>query len=79
MDIALIVLRLVLLHGPDGHEIALNPEQITTMRAALPGSQNKHLTQDARCMISTSDGKFVSVVESCDQVRKLIEDAEKSP
>ncbi|WP_028164109.1 hypothetical protein [Bradyrhizobium elkanii] len=78
MIAALIVLRLVLLHGPDGHEIALNPEQITTMRAALPSGQNKYLTGDARCMISTSDGKFVSVVETCDQVRQLIEDAEKS-
>jgi hypothetical protein len=49
------------------------------MRAALPDSQNKYLTGEAHCMISTSDGKFVSVVESCEQVRKLIEDAEKSP
>jgi hypothetical protein len=33
------------------------------------------LTKDVHCVVGLSDGKFVSVIEPCDLVRKLIEEA----
>jgi hypothetical protein len=68
-----LVIGLVLLHGPHGHEIYVNPETVTTMRAAAPGKSNEHFIDAVRCMLNTSDGKFVSVVETCETVRGLFQ------
>jgi uncharacterized protein YlzI (FlbEa/FlbD family) len=62
---------LLLLHGPDGREIYINPETVTTMRAA-PHDKNKHFPDEARCMLNTNDGKFIAVIESCEEIRKLM-------
>ena len=68
-------LALVLLHGPGGGIIHINPEAVTSLRAAPPDETDKHFTDEARCMINLSDGKFVSVIETCEAVRSLIKEA----
>jgi hypothetical protein len=68
-----LVFGLVLLHSAGGHDIYLNPKTVTTMRAATPGKPNKLITDDAKCVLNTSDGKFISVVETCDEARKMME------
>ncbi|MGY2987730.1 hypothetical protein [Bradyrhizobium sp. USDA 4508] len=70
---------LVLLHAPNGHEILVNPREVTSMRAAIPDQKNEHFTDDVHCMISLTDGKFVTVVETCDTVRRLFERPKGSP
>jgi hypothetical protein len=70
-----LVVVLILLHGPGGHEIRINPEQVTSLRAAKPGEDNKFLTEGAHCMVSLTDGKFVSVVEPCEAVQQMLETA----
>jgi hypothetical protein len=66
----IIMLTLVLLHSPTGGAIYINPDSVTTMRSP-PAENNKHFTDEAKCMLNTSDGKFISVTETCDQVRAL--------
>lgn len=73
--VILAALYLIRLHGPDGNEIDINPREITVMREK---EQGKHLTPGVECAISMSDGKFVAVVETCDQVRQKIDALEKS-
>jgi hypothetical protein len=73
-----ILLGLVLLHGPEGHDAYVNPETVTTMRAATPGKKNQYLTDQAKCLLNTTDGKFISVVETCEEVRALFQ-AEAKP
>ena len=68
-----MVAVLVVLHAPDGHEILLNPEAIASMHAGVEGKPNELVTNKVRCVINTWDGKFVSVAESCDEVRRLID------
>jgi uncharacterized protein YlzI (FlbEa/FlbD family) len=67
-------LYLIRLHSPDGHEIDINPREITVIREREHG---KHFTPGVECAISMSDGKFVAVVETCDEVRAKIETLEK--
>lgn len=66
-----VVAVLVVLHGPNGHEILLNPAAITSMHASRPGIENELMTDEVKCVINTTDGKFVSVIETCAQVREL--------
>lgn len=68
-----IAVVLILLHGPDGREIRINPQQVTSMRAAS-GDHNELLTDSVRCMVSLADGKYVSVVEPCETVQKMLEE-----
>lgn len=68
---------LVLLHAPDGHEIHINPVTVTSMHAAIEGQKNKSVTEQVKCLINTTDGKFLAVVETCDVVRKLLEESAK--
>lgn len=73
--VIMATLYLIRLHGLDGQEIDINPREITVMRER---GQGQHLTKDAECAISLSDGKFVAVKETCAEVRQKIEALEKN-
>jgi hypothetical protein len=74
----LLGVLLIVLHTLDGREIDVNPDQITSMREAREDSaDDKAFTKGVRCMINTTDGKFVSVVEDCATVRRLIEESRR--
>jgi hypothetical protein len=66
-----VINGLVALTAGNGTAILVNPEQVTSLRAASPGQQ-KHFTHTVRCMINLTDGKFVTVIETCDAVRALL-------
>jgi hypothetical protein len=72
-----VVAVLVLLHGPDGHGIMINPDNVASMHAAIPGEKNKNISEKVNCFINTADGKFVSVVETCEQVHELFRQSEQ--
>lgn len=66
---------LIVLHSVSGQPIEINPKLITHMRG--PDPDIKAFTESARCMINFSDGKYVTVKETCAEVGKLI--GEKRP
>lgn len=66
-------LVLILLHAPNGNEILLNPREVTSLHAAIPGKANRQFDNDVKCVINTTDGKFVSVVETCEEVSRAIQ------
>jgi hypothetical protein len=65
---------MILLHSPGGAEILINPQMVTSLRARIEDEPNKVFTDEVQCMIALADGKFVTVVEHCDIVRKLVEE-----
>ena len=71
MNELLIVLHLILLHTVDGKTVAINPAQVTSLHAGT--GDNKLIVDDVHCVVMLTDGKFVSAVETCDEVRKLLE------
>jgi hypothetical protein len=73
--LVLAVLQLVVVHTIDGREVSINPKQVTSLHGAVDGKGNKLLTGDVSCVVGLTDGKFISVAENCDAVRKLLEDA----
>jgi hypothetical protein len=64
--------NLVVLHGPGKREIYLYRENVVAMHAATSG-KNEHVSEEANCVIATSDGKFISVIETCAEVKALLE------
>ena len=70
-----IAVIFLLLHGPDGREVYINPEEITSLRAdrADQPKDSKMFTEGVHCMVNLSDGKYVTVVESCAVIDKMME------
>jgi hypothetical protein len=70
-----LALVLLILHTVDGRDIDVNPAQITSMREAKDDdAPNRAFTGKVNCMIALTDGKFVTVIEECETVRKMVED-----
>lgn len=66
---------LLVLTGIDGHTILLNVDQITSMHTEVPsrGKGDRIYSEKAKCLVSTTDGKNLLVIETCDQIRKMME------
>jgi hypothetical protein len=70
-----MVVHLIMLHGLHGYELYINPDEVVSIR---PPAQQTLIKEGFKCAISTADGKFVSVIETCEEVRKLIEQVKKN-
>jgi hypothetical protein len=55
---------LIVLHAPDGHELFVNASEITVLHQRLAPGESRY-TEKASCLINTTDGKFITVIESC--------------
>lgn len=64
----LVVLTLVMLHAPGGLSVAVNPEQVISLRQRNLNSQNPHI----RCTISLTDGTTLGVIEDCATVFAML-------
>jgi hypothetical protein len=67
----------VLLHRVDGAEIIINPAHVVALHSAAPGQPNRFVVGSARCAVGLTSGKLVSVLEPCDAVQRLLEEAAK--
>jgi uncharacterized protein YlzI (FlbEa/FlbD family) len=67
---------LIELHGADGQRYWINPAEITTIREPSGTDLRQHFTSGARCIVLTTDGKFIAVRETCDVVRERVQQKE---
>lgn len=65
---SLLVLALVTLTAGDGTPVDINPAMVNMV--GRPNTEQLH--RSVKCVIFLADGKFVSVRESCDEVRQLL-------
>jgi hypothetical protein len=65
------MLVMIILHSGSGVEIDLNTDAITNLRNPEPA--NKAFSPNVKCQVNMSDGKFVTVKETCEQVRRIME------
>ena len=71
--IVLVAMELVIFHRVDGGAVAINPTQVTSLRN--PIGKYRQLAPTGNCAIDLTDRKFIMVIESCDQVRRILEQA----
>lgn len=72
-------IQLLILHAPNGNEISVNPDEIVSLRGKFEESGDKHFIKEVQCLINTADGKFITVVEHCDEIRRKIEEIQRQP
>lgn len=70
------LLVMMILHTGSGIEVDINTETITNMRG--PEADHKNFAPGVQCLINMSDGKFVTVKESCEEVRRVMEARKKA-
>jgi uncharacterized protein YlzI (FlbEa/FlbD family) len=66
----IMLVAMIVLHSATGVEIDLNEKLITNMRNPEPG--NKLFSENVKCLVNMSDGKFVTVRETCEEVKAKI-------
>ena len=68
-----VLFELVPLHTVDGREIDINPAEITQLHESkIDDSPDRLMVKGVRCVVSTTDGKFISVTEDCSEIRTII-------
>jgi len=66
----LIAVHLIQLTGIDKQIIELNPDSVATLRGPR---ETDLIAKGAKCLVFTTDGKYVSVTETCAEVHRLLE------
>lgn len=67
---AQLALQFILLQTSDGRTVEINPQLIVAIRP--PPSVGGHFAEGTKCLIFTNDGKFISVRNTCDEVRAAL-------
>jgi hypothetical protein len=62
----------IMLHSASGVGIGVNASEITNLRSPEPGGTT--FSKKVKCQVNLTDGKYVSVLETCDEVRRIIQE-----
>jgi len=68
----IIIPVMMILHTGTGIAVEVNTEAVTHLRNPEPS--NPSFAKGLNCMVNLSDGKFVTVIETCQEVRRLMQD-----
>jgi hypothetical protein len=61
----------IILHGLENQQIYLNPKQVISIRQPR-GLNSGHWPAGVRCLVTTVDGKYLTVVETCAEIRERL-------
>ena len=70
MNFILSAIALIALHGPANQVIYINPQEITSVREPLVTG---HFARGTRCLVYLSNRNFITVTETCDEVKAKIQ------
>lgn len=73
----MVVFSMIVLHAPDGREIDVAVDEITAIHCKVPGKQNSLFADGVNAVINTTDGKHISVAETCTIIRDLMKETDK--
>lgn len=69
----LVAVQLLEVHGPDGQIALINTHEIASIRAPSAADLGRHFAKGARCVVLTTDGKFLAVTETCTEIRRALD------
>lgn len=72
-----VLFILIALHGPDGREIDVSVDEITSLQCKIPRVENKLFVEGVHSIVNLTDGRFVSVRETCLEIRNMISSAQE--
>ena len=72
---ALTALPFIFVHGPGNQRIELNVNEISSIRE--PRDSEGHFSSEISCVVFMTNGKWVGVTETCEDVLTKIEQSGK--
>lgn len=69
----LIAAEFVEVHGPNGQHAYINPSSISSLREPSQTDLRHYFVEGSKCVVVTTDGKFLSVRETCAEIHNMIE------
>jgi hypothetical protein len=74
-----IVLKLLIIHEPGQHrEIMVNPSAVTSLHPTKnKDDEDRLMTEETGCVVMMNDGKFISAIEKCAEIKKQLEETER--
>ena len=76
MDAILLALVFIQLTLADGAKVYVNPafvQRVYPTKEAVEGGVNQMVVKGTKCIVVMNDGKFMAVIETCEQVRAKLE------
>jgi uncharacterized protein YlzI (FlbEa/FlbD family) len=73
----IVLAAFLMVHTVDGREAAVNPKQISSIQRGQDSGANRVLVNKVRCVIGMTNGKFISVLEECDEVLRRLKEGTK--
>jgi hypothetical protein len=76
MNVILAASVLIVLHNAEGGELFINPQQIAVLhptKESAGKAKNTMVVGGVNCVVSLGSGKFFSVIETCAEVRRMME------
>ena len=67
--VTLSLLVMIVLHAPDGREIDIATDEITSLYCKLPDVENKLFANGVNAVVNLTDGKAAAVRETCNEIR----------
>lgn len=64
-----VAVELLELHGPDGQAYYVNAAEVSSLRQPTPTDLGHYFPRGTRCVVSTTNGKFLASVETCASIR----------
>jgi len=74
--IVLVAIDLIQLSGADGRVITVNVDQLVSIREIRPNDVQL-IVSKFKCVLTMTDGKFIGVQETCDEVRDRLKDIKR--
>lgn len=74
MTIALVALQFIVLQTLDGRNVHVNPSHVVSLGES-PDQRRGVFPEKVHCIVAMLDGKFITVEENCDSVRRRLEEA----
>ena len=71
------IIILITLHGPNGQEIDINPNEVSSIRELSSSVPEGHFPKGTRCLVIMSNNRVTAVNEDCGTVRALLEGEHK--
>jgi len=70
-------LMLLILHTPDGREVRINPDAVTSLQGPKTGAKkdDKLFAEEIHCLVGLADGKNVAVLEDCSVIQRMLEES----
>ena len=65
-----LAFHLVMFTGLGHQIIEIDPDSVASIRTP---KDSGHISKNVHCVIFTTDGKFVSVIQTCDEVHKRLQ------